>query len=275
MGLAETLHGGLDRVLDVAPLRWLRMRRYERHFAEGKPFLAHRGVYATLEEALQHVPATLPVGYDNSSSGLHLDRTDLVWPSDYPAMFWLSQLLRKGCTTICDVGGNVGVSYYSFGRFLEFPPALRWLVCEVPSIVQQGKALAAERDERKQLAFTESLEDASGTDVLLACGVTQYLPTPLSDSLGKLPAKPRHLIINSAALHPELTFYTVQNIHGDVFVPYRITKDSDFVLGYKRLGYELVDRWDVVEKDCVIPFSPRHSIDRFRGFYFRLAPSRG
>ena len=76
------------------------------------------------------------------------------------------------------------------------------------------------------------------------------------------------------ALHPERSFFTVQNIHGDVFVPYRVTRHAEFVAGYERLGYELVDRWDCVEKNCRIPFAPGHSVDRFQGFCFRLrAPS--
>jgi putative methyltransferase (TIGR04325 family) len=188
MGISETIHGGIDRVLDTGPLRWLRMRRYERYFAEGKPFLAHRGVYQTLAEARQSIPAASARGYDDTAAAnLHLDRTELVYPSDYPAMLWLNRLFRDGCTTVFDVGGNVGVSYYSFGRFMELPPSLRWLVCEVPSTVQQGRRLAAERDRRKQLGFTEAVEDAEGFDVLMACGVTQYLPTPLSDSLGSSP----------------------------------------------------------------------------------------
>ena len=268
MGIAETIHGGIDRVLDTVPLRWLRMRRYERYFTEGKPFVAHRGVYPTLAEALQSIPKARP-GYDSDvAAGLHINRMNLVWPSDYPVMFWLTQLFRGGCTSVFDVGGNVGVSYYSFGRFMEFPPSLRWLVFDVSATVMRGRSLAAERDHRKQLAFTEVFADGKGCDVLLACGVTQYLPARLSELLPKLSSRPRHLIINSVALHPERSFYTVQSIQGEVFVPYRITKESDFITGYKRLGYEVVDQWACVEKKCIIPFAPGHSVERLRGFYF-------
>lgn len=136
MGIAERLHEGIDRVLDVGPLRRLRMRSYERYFAEGKPFLAHRGIYASYEEARQHIPQTAPAGYDNADAEIHLDRTDLVWPSDYPAMLWLSKAFAGGSTSVFDMGGNVGVSYYSFARFLEYPANLRWLVCEVSNFVQ-------------------------------------------------------------------------------------------------------------------------------------------
>jgi putative methyltransferase (TIGR04325 family) len=271
MGIAETLHVGIDRVLGIAPLRRLRMRRYERYFSEGKPFLAFRGVYPTLDEALQSVPQTLPCGYDtDAGTALHVDRTKIVWPSDYPVMFWLGKLFRTGCKSVFDVGGNVGVSYYSFARFMEFPSALRWMVCEVPTTARQGREMAAERDGRKQLAFTEAIGDADGFDVLLACGVIQYLPMSMSESVSKLSSKPRHLIINSVALHPERSFFTVQNIHGDVFVPYHVIRYGDFVGGFERLGYELVNHWECIEKKCIIPFEPGHSVDRFHGFYFRL-----
>lgn len=271
MGISERLHDGIDRVLDAGPLRRLRMHRYEHYFTEGRPFLAHRGVYATLEEARQHIPGASSRGYDSpAAASLHLDRLERVYPSDYPAMLWLARLFREGCTTVFDLGGNVGVGYYSFGRFVDFPPALRWLVCEVSAIVNQGRSLAAERDARRQLAFTERFEDAEGFDLLLACGALQYLPAPMSESLGKLSSKPRHLILNSVALHPDRSFFTVQNIHGDVFVPYRISRERDFILGYTRLGYELVDLWAVPEKKCTIPFAPEYSVQSFCGFYFRL-----
>ena len=271
MGLSETLHGSIDHALDAAPLRWLRRRRYERFFCSGKPFLAHRGVYLTRADAQRHLPAPAWRGYDSAAGArLHLDRVTLVYPSDYPVMLWLHRLFQDGCASVFDVGGNVGVSYYSFERFIAYPARLRWLVCEVPAVAAQGEHLAAGWDPRNQISFTEDLEQAEGFDVLLACGSLQYLPRLLSDELATLKPRPRHLILNSVALHPRRSFYTVQNIHGDVFVPYRITREHEFLAGYERLGYELRDRWKVVEKRCHIPFAPGCSIEHFQGFYFQL-----
>ncbi|HWU89912.1 MAG TPA: methyltransferase, TIGR04325 family [Kofleriaceae bacterium] len=196
-------------------------------------------------------------------------RAEAVRPSDYPMMFWLGQLFRDGCRKVFDVGGRVSVRYTSLARFVSFPPALHWLVCDVPTVARQGRRRAAERDGRRQLAFTEALEDAEGFDVLLAAGVLQYLPAPMSEALGTLSSKPSHLLVNSVALHPALSFYTVQSLHGGLCVPYRITQDREFVASYERIGYELVDRWEIPEEKCIIPNAPRHSIDRFHGFYFR------
>jgi putative methyltransferase (TIGR04325 family) len=270
MGLSETLHAGVDRVLDAPPLKRMRMRRYDRWFAEGKPFLAHRGVYASFEEAAASAPATQPVGYDNEVAPVvHSERAELVWPSDYPVMLWLTRLFGDGCSSVFDLGGNVGVSYHSFKRFVSYPSSLRWLVCDVPATIARAKELAR-RETCRDLGFTTAIGDAAGYDILLGCGVVQYLPRPLQDYLAAIPGRPRHLLVNSVALHPERSFFTLQNIQGDVFVPYRIPRYDDFVAGIEALGYTTVDRWDVHEKKCSIPFAPQHSIDRFRGFYFRL-----
>jgi putative methyltransferase (TIGR04325 family) len=268
MGIAEALHQGIDRMLDVSPLRRMRIRRYERYFAEGKPFLAHRGIYTSYAEAAASAPSTQPVGYDNDAAPVvHDFRIRHVWPSDYPALFWLGRSFLDRCKRVFDLGGNVGVSYYSFERFIPYPADLRWLVCDVPSTVKEGRQLAEERDPHGRLTFTTSADEGTGFDLWLACGVLQYLPQPLHEILGGLAEKPPRLLVNSVALHPERSFFTLQNIEGNVFVPYRVSKRDEFVAGLEALGYQVVDRWDVVEKRCTIPFAPEHSVDRFQGFY--------
>ena len=261
---------GTHALQDWPVVGGLLRKRYERMFAENREANLFRGVFETFDAAQASAPSTRPVGYDHPGpAGMYMDRVRRIYPSDYPILFWLDRLLRADCTRIFDVGGHIGVGYYAYRRYLDYPAALRWTVFDVPAVVQQGRALAQKMDPEGRLAFSDTFEAGDGADILLASGSLQYLPDTLADRLKTLRTMPRHLLVNLLPVHERDSYYTLQSI-GTAFCPYRIFSAASALGAYDAFGYTLVDTWENAEKRCDIPFHPGRSLDRYRGFYFRL-----
>lgn len=239
-------------------------------------FRAHRrgnayfGVYASYADARADIPASLPADYDtDAAAGLYEDRLTTIETSDYPALFWLRQLIDAGERRIVDLGGHVGLSYYAFNRFIAYPADLRWQVHDVPAVMRRGAALATERDSARQLEFVD-LAAVDGCDVLMAKGALQYLEYSLSDLLKRQQVLPRHLLVNLTPLHPTRASFTLQNI-GVAVCPYRIGSLAEFVPEIEALGYRLIAHWEHSERRVEIPFHPEHSVQCYHGFCFALA----
>lgn len=251
-------------------IRHIREARYERRFLTHVSLMEnlYRGVFPSYAEAAASVPATRSTGYDNSASAeLYRDRTRRVFLYDYPVMLWLSRLFAAGSSSVFDIGGHVGIAYYAYQRYVDYPESIRWQVLDVPAVNDAGMAWAETHDLRRRLSFTGSGEDADGADILFAAGSLQYLDYTLADLLGRLPHPPRHLLLNSVPIHMSASYFTVQNM-GTTCCPYRITAEREFVGGLGALGYRLRDRWENPDRHCLIPFHPEHSLDRYFGFYF-------
>lgn len=233
-----------------------------------------RGVFRTFRDAQAAVPAGRDVGYDNEkSSQMYLGCLDYVKPSDYAAFHWLGLLLGN-VRALFDFGGNVGWSYYAYQKYLRYPPELRWLVCDVPKVVETGRALAEKRGA-PHLSFTTDFRLADGADVLLSNGTLQYVDRELPDLLGDLESKPRHLLLNRVALSDLPTYYTVQDI-GPACCPYRISNEAAFVAAIQSLGYSRIDSWRCCESSCRILFHPARTLRHYTGMYFRFVqPGKG
>jgi putative methyltransferase (TIGR04325 family) len=241
---------------------------YGKRFAsEPTAYPVYRGVYADYPSALADTPRTLPVGFDHKNatkeSFLHIDR---IVSADYPAMFWLERLFQQGCNSVFDLGGNMGVKYYAFRRYLDYPAELRWTVCELPNVVKEGIEWAAQHDTNRQLRFTVERRDASGNGILLVSGALQYLDYKLTDLIDELSEPPRHLLINVLPLHSSKSFFTVQK-SAELYAPYRIDAQEDFIRAVVACGYEMIDHWDQPRR-CDIPFYPEHSVEEYHGFLF-------
>ena len=209
-----------------------------------------------------------PLGYDNpAAAAMYVERTRKTYPTDYPVMFWLQKLLAQGFTSVFDLGGHIGVSYYAYRRYLTYPSTLRWTVHDVPAVNQRGREVAKERDADRYLSFSEDFNAVDGMDILIALGSLQYLPETLASRLAKLQKPPRHLILNLTPLHEQNSYFTLQSV-GTAFCPYRITAIPTLLKALEELGYASVDHWENPDKKCSIPFFPRHSLDRYHGFYF-------
>lgn len=261
---------GLEAVSRHAWLQRWREARYEREFlAHRSPTKnLYRGVYGSFAQAQASVPAARADSYDNEpSAALYRDRTRRVFLNDYPTMLWLGKLFDAGRRSVFDLGGHIGLAYYAYQRYLDYPAGLSWQVHDMPAVTAAGLAWAQQHDASGWLSFSDEPQQASGKDIFFAAGSLQYLDYSLLELLAGLAQPPAHLLLNSVPIHPTASYFTVQNM-GTACCPYRVTAEREFIDGLKARGYALHDRWENQQRACQIPFHPEYSLDRYFGFYF-------
>lgn len=269
MGLMQSLQRGassLPRWPIVGPLA---LRRAKREFVANRERNLFLGVYESWSEAEAAAIGHGATGYDNpESANLYLTRTRID-QHDYPALYWLYRSLHEGHRTVFDVGGSTGIKYFAFREALSPWPELMWTVQDVAAMVRRGRELLASDPAIANLKFTERFEDGSGTDILYASGVLQYLPAPLGEMLAGFRALPRRIIINTAAIHPSRDYFTVNSI-GTAFCPYRVQTQASLVRGLGKLGYRMKEGWTNPDKLLTIPFDPEHSLGNYSGYALDL-----
>lgn len=265
--LRRMAHDGAE----LPVLRLLAKPMYRLMFDRGTlPTNSYYGVYSSYADALAQAPKALPTGYDlPQAASLYRERLDSILMGDYPVVFWLSQILMSGQRTLFDLGGHIGISYYGFQSYLNYPADLRWLVYDLPELVSAGRAWASQYDAGQRLCFTQSRDAADGCAILLASGVLQYLDFTLPEMLRSLSDPPRHVLVNVTPLHPSRSFFTLQRMGALSSCPYRVTAITEFLADMEALGYTAIDRWESLERYMRIPFEGAHSIDRYYGFYFQ------
>lgn len=257
----------VDEVCELPLISWLAKPLYRRRFRAHRRGNAYYGAYSSFEAARSDIPTGKPADYNTQAAAdLYAHRLEQVEASDYPALFWLEQLIDQGARRIFDLGGHVGLSYYAFGRLVDFPQDMVWQVHDMPKVMEKGRQLAEQRGVSDKLRFVERGE-ANACDVFMAKGVLQYLDYELPGFLQTLDSPPRHVLINLTPLHPQGTVFTLQNI-GVAVCPYRISGEPQFLADLQKLGYRLVERWEHHDRAVRIPFKPQASIDHYQGFLF-------
>jgi putative methyltransferase (TIGR04325 family) len=232
-----------------------------------------RGVFDSFEAARASAPPTRPIGYDNAASAeLYLKRLR-VDDHDYPALVWLAKSFGEGMTRLADCGGAIGIKYFAFGKFIDFPASLDWLVVDVPAVAERGRLFAASRGAPPALRFTADFADADGMEIFFASGSLQYLDRSLPEILGGFDSLPKRIIINTTPIHPVDSFFTLNSI-GTAFCPYRITAHAPFIDGIEDLGYRMRDEWRNLGKHMEIPGEPSRSLNHYSGFCFDLRAGR-
>lgn len=256
-----------DTFKQLPPVELLRRRRFENEFRESHDNL-FRGDYENFAEATRHIPDTKPVGYDNPEPAMmYREVMSSLRSYDYPVLYWLN---RTGYEprTILDYGGHVGVLYYGINRLQPLPEGTRWIVFDVPTVVETGAELAREKDA-VQLEFTATLENLDDIDVFLASGSLQYVEKSLVEVLGELGKKPKHMILNMIPLHPLRQFITI-NAMDVVYCPYKISHLDAFLTDMSESGYRVRDQWVNDNKQCHIPFVPEAVGIQYYGMYLSL-----
>lgn len=261
-----SLHRAIDRLGRLPGLRHWRAARFDRKFEQPGPAHLFRGVYGSFEAARAAAPAARAVSYDNAEAArLYLD--DLrAGPHDYPAFFWLQRSFAEGIRSVVDVGGSIGSKYFAYRRMAPLPDDVRWLVFDMPAVVREGRRFAAEQGA-SGLGFCDRFGDSDGCELLYASGSLQYLPQTLAELLGGLSRPPRRLVINTTAIHPERSYFTVNNI-GPSYCAYRVQGRDRFVSEVLGCGYVLTDEWPNLGKRLDLPFEAGCSLDHYRGFCF-------
>lgn len=230
----------------------VRESAYRRKFLDNRDENLFMGSFKSFAAAEAGAPPSKAIGYDNAEAAKAL-YSHQVYFYDYPALFWLGRSLDEGMRGVFDLGGHVGIKYYAFRRMLSYPEDLRWKVCDVPGVVQTGQELAAQREATTQLGFTTQVSEASGCDVLYASGSLQYLPTRIDEIITALPVKPRRIVLNTTAVHPDQTLYTLNSI-GFAVCPYRIQHHEELLGGLAHAGYKRRDAWRNEGKPIEVPF---------------------
>ena len=225
------------------------------------------GVYPNFSTAARGAPKASMIGFNSAAMAeLYRERLDVVFPCDYPMMFWLRPLLGN-TRRIFDVGGHIGLAFYGYRSYLTFPDDLNWVVQDVPAVVDAGRALALERGA-DSLRFTSELEDAQAADVLIASGSLQYIEAPLASLLKRLTRPPAHLLLNKLPLTDGPSFVTLQNAVY-AMCPYHVFNRTQFEDSFIELGYKVIDRWGDPERSCLLPRSPSRSVATYSGVYLR------
>ena len=227
-----------------------------------------RGAYGDFPEAVAAAGTGQQIGYDHTDMAeLYLHRIGRLNPSDYASMWWLSRLVSDNLV-VADFGGNVALEYSSFARYIPFPPSLKWLICDVPAVIQYARKIAGER-KFSNVSFTTSFADFDGADILHSSGTLQYIEHGLAECLESLVKKPRHLILNRLPIHENEEFVTLQRIDATL-CPYHVYQRRRFIGSLEALGYELVDSWQCAEVTFCLLFHPEKELTAYSGFYFRL-----
>jgi putative methyltransferase (TIGR04325 family) len=235
------------------------------------------GVYKTFKEAIEAVPKNKNIGYNCMVLAQEYQQMLLEgnWENsgrviaghDYPILFWLSKIFdQEKVQSVFDFGGNVGVHFYSYAKYLKYPSDLKWTICEVSEIAKIGQELAEKRGVAN-LSFTDNFKDVDNQDIFIGSGSIQY--TENSSQILAIPQKPRHLLINRLPLYEGNQFVTLQN-GGKVFYPQYIYNRNNFIQDLERIDYELVDCWENQGDSCIIPFHLDKLVKCYSGFYFKL-----
>jgi putative methyltransferase (TIGR04325 family) len=251
----------------IPPIRAWHRFAYQNHFARITTFSrTFNGIYQSFEQAQSSIPAAKSQGYNNPASLDTVPVSSSLCPSDYPILFWLRPLLTKKAR-LFDLGGHVGIAYYSYQQYVQYPQGLEWIICDVPTVTRAGEQIATTRSSAG-LRFTNNMSDADGADILLAAGSLMFVEESLAHALRGFKSRPAHILINKVPLYDGPDFVTVQD-SGPYACPYRVFDREKFIREIADLGYEVVDAWNVAELSCLIPFHPEKSIPTYSGLYMR------
>jgi putative methyltransferase (TIGR04325 family) len=162
----------------------------------------------------------------------------------------------------------VGLAYYSYRQYLEYPEDFKWIVCDLPKAVEVGKKIAEKSKNTEQLSFITDLKDLKSVhNVFFTAGTLQYIEKSLSEIITEFSTLPEHILVQRVPVYDGKTYITLQNLINSA-VPYKIQNRHQFIKEICDLGYELVDDWKN-NRTCFIPFHPECFVDGYHGFYFR------
>jgi putative methyltransferase (TIGR04325 family) len=225
--------------------------------------------FATLQEATASMAGYEGGGHSNDSHPKILMKTiEQATPSDYPALFFLQPIVPL-IRTVFDFGGNVGNLFYCYSKYLDLPSDFSWTVYDLPKNIETGAQIANEAGERR-LRFTNSLSDADGADLFIACGALHYFEPPLPDIIAEFHRKPRYVLVNRTPLVDGRPFATVQD-SGTYRVACMLYNRDDLIRRFETAGYHMVDSWWAAERSLVIPCYPDRSVAAYSGMFFQLS----
>jgi putative methyltransferase (TIGR04325 family) len=226
-----------------------------------------RGIYQTFDQAKAASPIkNIGFNYEQLARKYRADLKLCLNSSDYPVLFHLSRINRGNCT-ILDFGGNVGIHFLRYRRYLNLDN-VTWIVCDMSEITKVGQELCA---SVPNIEFINELTElkVSQVDVLLAVDSLHYIECPkdLLSALGERRFRPRHILFDQMPLHDVCRFVTLQN-GGGTYYPMHVFNRREFIAGIENADFRLIDTWSDSHYSCVIPFHPNKSVRAYSGLYF-------
>lgn len=230
------------------------------------------GIYPDYDAALQQAcrlsSSLIPPTYDvDSAAIMYQAQLSSIRACDYPALYWVQKILAEKGRRVFDLGGHLGLAYYGFERYLQYPAGLTWTVHDLPSVTAAGRALANRRDTSGRLHFADSPMAANGADLLISTGALQYLDYSLPELIDRLSDSPEHVLVNLTPMHPSKRFFTLQNL-GIAICPYRIESKRDLIAAMQQRGYQVWDQWRLEDRHLRVPFEPAFDVECYHGIYF-------
>ncbi|MBL8344483.1 MAG: methyltransferase, TIGR04325 family [Rubrivivax sp.] len=261
---------GLEKLKQLPVIRDLWQRQRLNHFLSVNGGGLHYGKFASFDEARAWLPKN--PGYDlESLSDEYLEvRTRRIYAFDYPVMFWLRNAFEAGARSIFDIGGSVGVQYYSYRRYMSLPEDLVWRVSELPVVCRLGREYA-QRQGVTAVQFSESLDTSTiSDDIWIAAGVLEVLENArIEGLLAGAARRPQHILINKLPLWRGEEYVSAQNIGSGSFTAHYVFNRERFVAAVEAQGYKLLDSWDVPERCYQDPREPERDFANYSGLCFR------
>lgn len=248
---------------------WLRQRAIRKYLSpRGQGY--HSGHFDTFAQARAWLPPSPEFSHDKFTDEYVNERSQRIWPFDYPVLFWLREAFASGCSTVLDIGGSIGNQYYAYQRYLSYPAALQWRIQELTAFIAQGRELAQQRGA-SALSFSDAWPPQwLESEIWLAAGVLEFMePQSLPALLERSASKPRHILLNKLPLSEAEAFVSTQNIGFGAYVPHHVFNRQAFIASIEALGYELVDAWEVPDRSFSSLGFDRDSFDCYSGLYFR------
>jgi len=234
-----------------------------------------RGVYDDFRQAEAAAPRGKKIGYGHPDLAREYQKNlDLRLESfDYPVLFHLDRII-DGCRTVFDFGGNLGVHYLRYRRYLELDE-IKWIVLDLPEITTVGRETCA---GLAKIAFINEVAEFKEpqADILLASGSMQYLASPdlLLQKMIDRGRRPAHVLINCLPLYDGPQFVTLQN-GGLVYYAQYVFNRERYIKSIENLDYELIDSWPDTADSCIIPFHSTRSVRAYTGLYFQTRSAAG
>jgi putative methyltransferase (TIGR04325 family) len=226
-----------------------------------------RGTFGNLLEAQASAQPYIQQGHLHPfNNRQHRRYSEGLRESDYPVLFHLAPISSR-LRSVFDLGGSIGNLFYPYATALDLSPDLVWTINDLPEKRAAALSFAKERGERR-IRFTTNMADASGVDLFIATGSLQYFEDSLAQIIGRLERRPKIVVINRTPLSAQGDIVTTQVGSGYVLAC-KLHDVQRLVAGMTEIGYTLVARWPVHERQMLVALYPELN-DTYHGLYFKL-----